>query len=431
MQKALNRRFETLDRSCPFYATRQRAIASFKSQGLPTQKSETYRYTPISNLLEADVNWENPAAAVREISKTSTLTDCLDIEAYHVVMHDDQIDNDLTRLGRYASRIQVLGLKDADQQQQRTLREHFGKYASSETEAFTALNTALFEGGLFIYITGHTVVDKPLVVHHYTKPTTYRAMTHPRLLIVAESYSQADIVVSWNTTGFTNAVTEVVLQENARLNYYTLQTHLNDKNYQVNTTRCYQAGHSTLNTYTFTWSGDMVRNNLSSVLDAPHSSIHMHGLYCPRGRQHIDNYTTVDHRKPRTSSHELYKGVMMDASTGVFNGRICVRPEAQKTQAFQANNNLMFSDLATLHTKPQLEIGADDVKCSHGATIGHIDEEQLFYLQARGIQKCHARSLLWQAFANEVIENVPWPALRTQLHSSLRTQADQEDSICS
>ena len=230
------------------------------------------------------------------------------------------------------------------------------------------------------------------------------------------------MITSWQTTGFTNAVAEVILQRSAQMNYYVLQTKMGHQHYQVNTTQCQQAQHSTLNTYTFTWSGALVRNNLSSTIDAPHSEANMYGLYYLRRQQHVDNCTTIDHRKPHTYSNELYKGIMMDKSTGIFNGRIYVRPEAQKTNALQTNNNLVLSNHATLHTKPQLEIWADDVKCSHGATTGRFDAEQLFYLRTRGLQENTAQRLLRQAFASEVIDKIPLATLREQLHSSWTAQ---------
>ena len=422
LQKALTQRFEALDSAHPFYATRQQALKDFKQQGLPTLKDEAYKYTPITRLLTAHLDVDRPTQPIQTTPEATAQVCYHDIDAYHVVLLNGQVSSQHTQWEGHEQFMQVLTFKEAYQQQNSAFLAHFSQHAQSKTDAFIALNTALFEEGLFIQITDHAIVDKPLVLYHCTAAGTHQPMAYPRLLVVAGKHSQASIITSWQTTGFTNTVAEVILQENARMDYYTLQTHLDPTSYQVNTTQCYQARHSLLNTYTFTWSGAMVRNNLSSMIDASYSETNMYGLYCLQGRQHVDNCTTVDHNKPHTYSNELYKGIMMEESTGVFNGRIYVRPEAQKTNAWQTNNNLVLSSHATLHTKPQLEIWADDVKCSHGATTGQLDEEQLFYLRARGLQEDTARHLLQQAFASEVIDKVPLAALRTQLYNSSVTQ---------
>ncbi len=423
LQQTLTNRFETLDSAHPFYAMRQQALRDFKEHGLPTFKDEAYKYTPIASLLTAYFDANQPTTPVKTTPEGITAVCYHDMDAYHVVLCNGRVSH--TQLEGHEQFIQVLTFQEAYQQQQPEFLQHFAQ-AQSKTDAFTALNTALFEEGLFIHITDHAIVDKPLVLYHYTAASTYQPMTHPRLLIVAGKYSQASIITSWQTIGFTNAVAEVVLQESAQLDYYSLQTKMGCQNHQVNTTQCQQAQKSKLNTYTLTWSGALVRNNLNISINAPYSETNMYGLYCLRGQQHVDNCTMVDHRQPHTYSNELYKGIMMEESTGVFNGRIYVRPEAQKTNAFQTNNNLVLSSNATLHTKPQLEIWADDVKCSHGATTGQLDEEQLFYLRTRGLHEDTARYLLRQAFADEVINKIPLATLRTQLHNSLATQEPQE-----
>jgi Fe-S cluster assembly protein SufD len=422
LQQALTQRFEIFNSTQPFYATRKQALGDFKAQGLPTVKDEAYKYTPITNLFTTYFDANQPTTPVQTSPEEFSAVRYHDIDAYHLVLLNGQVSNKYTQLEGHERFMQVLTFQDAYQQQQPAFLEHFSQYAPSKTDAFVALNTALFEEGLFIHITDHSIIDKPLLLYHYTTSGTCQPVTYPRLLVVAGKHSQASIITSWQTMGFTNAVAEVVVQENARLDYYTLQTELGQQSHQVNTTQCQQAQKSTLNTYTFTWSGALVRNNLNSAINASYSETNMYGLYCLRRQQHVDNHTMVDHRKSYTYSNELYKGIMMDESTGVFNGRIYVRPEAQKTNAFQTNNNLVLSNHATLHTKPQLEIWTDDVKCSHGATTGQFDEEQLFYLRTRGLHEDTARYLLRQAFADEVINKIPLATLQTLLHNSLATQ---------
>ena len=344
LQQALTQRFEALDSTLPFYATRQQALRDFKAQGLPTLKDEAYKYTPIASLLTAYFESNQPTTPVPATPEEIASVCYHDMDAYHIVLLNGQVSKKYTQLEGHEQFVQVLTFQEAYQQQQPAFLEHFAQYALSTTDVFAALNTALFEEGLFIHIADHAMVDKPLWLYHYTASGTCQPVTYPRLLVVAGKHSQASIITSWQTIGFTNAVAEVVVQENARLDYYTLQTKLGQKSHQVNTTQCQQAQKSMLNTYTFTWSGALVRNNLNSVINAPYSETNMYGLYYLRRQQHVDNYTMVDHRKPYTYSNELYKGIMMDESTGVFNGRIYVRPEAQKTNAFQTNNNLVLSN---------------------------------------------------------------------------------------
>ena len=220
--------------------------------------------------------------------------------------------------------------------------------------------------------------------------------------------------------GVVNAVTEMVLETGAHLDWYDVQIGLSDCACLLNTTHVVQEKDSLCRAYTLTWSGSVVRNSWQTFIQGSGSETHLYGLYCPFATRHIDNATTVDHRRPHSTSNELFKGLIAGQGTGVFNGRIYVRPEAQKTLAFQANHNLVLSEKAVLHTKPQLEIWADDVKCSHGATIGKIDPRQLAYLQSRGIPQAVAVRLLQEAFAAEVIEQVDWLALRTSLSENLQ-----------
>lgn len=401
--------------SSPFYSTQQQAIQSFSQQGLPTLKNEAYKYTPIARLLAAHLDRERPHRPAQALPGPILH----DLEAHHLVLHNGQL-NTAPSLG---SEVQILTFQEACQQQHPAFLAHFAQHARHAQDPFIALNTALFAAGLFVYIPEHTVLDKPLVIDHCTTESDASLpITYPRLLIVAGKHSQAQVITAWQGDGFTNTVAEVVVEANARLDYYVLQTALGREASQLHTTQTYQAQHSIFNAYTFTWSGALVRNNLYSMIDASHSETNLYGLYCLRDEQHVDNFTTVDHRQPHTYSNELYKGIVMDGATGIFNGRIYVRPAAQKTNAFQENNNLVLSDAASLHTKPQLEIWADDVKCSHGATTGQLDAAQLFYLRARGIPQATAHALLRQAFVNEVIDKVPLAALKDQLQASWAAQ---------
>jgi Fe-S cluster assembly protein SufD len=238
-----------------------------------------------------------------------------------------------------------------------------------------------------------------------------------RNLIVVGKSSELTVLEKFDSTGsanFSNSVTEAVVAENAGFNLYSIQND-NGPRYQFGLTQIYQSNFSRVNTYTFTLSGKLVRNNLQFVLDGEGIESHMYGLYLLANDTLADNHTVVDHRKPNSFSNEMYKGVMDGSSKGVFNGKIYVRPNAQKTNAFQANRNILLTDKATVNTKPQLEIWADDVKCSHGCTTGQLDEEALFYLQARGVSKETAQAMMLYAFAGEVLDNVKHPVIKEYL----------------
>jgi Fe-S cluster assembly protein SufD len=236
-----------------------------------------------------------------------------------------------------------------------------------------------------------------------------------RNLVITGKNSEVTIVEKFNSSGpgnhFTNLVSEIVVAENSRLDYYSIQ---NDKGnrYQFSHTEIYQMRSSRVNTYTFNLQGKLLRTNLHLVIDGEGIESHMYGLYLLSGSTVADNHTVVDHKQPNSMTNELYKGIMDDQSKGVFNGKIFVRPLAQKTNAFQANRNILLSDKATVNTKPQLEIWADDVKCSHGCTTGQLDEEALFYLRTRGIHKDAARAMMLYAFAGEITDKIANPVIR-------------------
>lgn len=425
VQQAIDRHFSTLDRVHPCYRAKQQAWHTFGQLGFPSLKNEAYKYTPITDTLAEVFDLSQPSAA-SELTQEAILPLLHhQMDAYQLVLLNGQFSTTHSKLSNPEQPLQILTFTEAYQQRQALFLQHFDQYAQDEVDAFAALNTALFEEGIFIHIPDHAVLDKPLFIYHITDARANQGLTYPRLLIAAGQNSQASLVTSWHTLGqhpgFTNAVTEIMLGKDARLDYYTLQTHMGQA-YHVNTTQCYQASQSVLNNYTFTWDGLLVRNNLNIHIDAPHSEANLYGLYCLDGQQHADNHTMVNHAKPYTQSHELYKGILAGKATGVFNGRIYVRSEAQKTNAFQASNNLVLTDQATIHTKPQLEIWADDVKCSHGATTGQLDETQLFYLSTRGIPADTARHMLLSAFASDVIDRVPLLALKHYLNQALETK---------
>jgi Fe-S cluster assembly protein SufD len=252
-------------------------------------------------------------------------------------------------------------------------------------------------------------------VYHISDARSANIFSQPRSLVHISENAQMQLVETHTTLGsgqsFTNGVVEIVVEKDAVLEYYKIQNDAAHTN-QVSTTHIRQVGKSYTHTVTISLNGNIVRNNLNVVLEADHCESHLYGLYFLKGNTHVDNHTTVDNVKPNCFSNELYKGIINDSATGVFNGKIFVQPQAQKTNAYQSNKNILLSDTASVNTKPQLEIFADDVKCSHGCTIGRLDEEGLFYLQSRGIREDVARSLLVHAFAVDVLEHIKPAAIR-------------------
>ena len=418
--QAFAQRFAALDSALPGYAARQRAWLAWQQQGLPSPQSEAYKYTPIATTLSNTFSDCGQGAASTQLPTAAVEAALLPgLDAYTIVLLNGQLSKPHTPLASLPATLQVCTFEEVYQQQ----GDAWKPADLNGGDAFATLNAALFDQGLWIRLADHVVLDKPLVIYHLTDARTQQAMTFPRIRIVGGKNSQASIITVWGTmgaqAGLTNALTEVELEADARLDHYTLQLQPGLQAYYISQMQCQQELQSVLNTYAFTWGGALVRNNLHIAVNASHTETNMHGLYCLLDAQHVDNHTQVDHRQPHTCSHELYKGIVTDRATGVFNGCIYVQQAAQQTHAFQTNNNWVLSDDAKVHTKPQLEIWADDVKCSHGATIGQLDAQQLFYLRSRGLSEATARQLLLQAFASEVMDKVSLTPLRAYLQDQL------------
>jgi len=299
---------------------------------------------------------------------------------------------------------------------------HFTKISGYKEDSFVALNTALANDGAWISIPDGVILSDPIHVLMLTDSREYSPMFHPRNSIHCGANSQATILYSSNTigenSGFTNSVSEVTVGENATLNQYIIQND-SDISYSVNSSFVRQERNSTYLAVTVSLGGKFVRNNHTSQLAGENSEANFYGLVLGSGKQLIDNHTLADHAVPHCRSNELYKYILDERSTGVFNGKIIVRPDAQKTNAYQSNKTILLSDSATINTKPQLEIFADDVKCSHGATSGQLDEESMFYLRSRGIPADKARALLLHAFAADVLSHIKISSLRDALDNTI------------
>ena len=435
INKKLINKFEQFDASLNgkangyLHTIRQQGIKAFDQIGLPSSKHEEYKYTNLGQVFEKKFNWTTPYPSTEEKINADILPtfQVPDLDTYRMVFINGTYSAPLS--AHDSTQVTITELHKAAVAHPSIFEKHFGQHASFKNDAFVALNTAFMKNGAFIKINKNVVVDKPIVIYNLSDTSNNEYVSYPRNLILVETNAQVSIVEVFETTGMhnslVNTVTEIVAEENATVNYNKIGND-SENAYHVGLTQIYQSKNSTLNTNTITLGGGMIRNNLQIKLDGEGCNANLYGLCLLNGRSHVDNHTVIDHCKPNSFSNECYKNILDDHSKGVFNGKVLVRPEAQKTNAFQYNKNILLTNNATINTKPQLEIWADDVKCSHGCTTGQLDSEALFYLQARGIGKDKAKAMLLYAFATEVLENVKIQAVKKQLNHMIAKRLDQQ-----
>lgn len=387
----------------------QNAFNTFNTLGVPTVKHEEWKYTRISSVF-------NKEYAFNPESLSSSITEA-DLNAIRFPAYEEA--NELVFVnGLYSSQLStirsenltVISLEEATKNEYRELvLQHLGHSSKYIKDGLNALNTAFAAEGVFIHVKRGNIVEHPVYMYHITDARTANILSQPRTLIYVSENAQVIFAETYATFGnsesFINQVAEVVVEKDALVEYYRIQNDAPHAN-QVNTTHIRQIGKSLVNTVTVSLDGGIVRNNLNITMEAEYSESHFFGLYFLKGSTHVDNHTVVDNVKPHCESNELYKGVVDDEATAVFNGKIFVQKDAQKTNAYQSNKNVLLSENASVNTKPQLEIFADDVKCSHGCTVGQLDEEGMFYLRSRGISESAAKSLLIHAFAIDILEHI-------------------------
>lgn len=406
------------NKNTALHAVRRDAFARLEVDGLPSKKNEEYKYSFISRLFEQQVAdfKGNPEVDLNKIK--GVIPGNLSPISYVFVngIYQEALSTPSNNKGLTISSIQE-GFE-----QERSEIDLLATSNLQKPDGFNNLNNAFTEAGVYIDVAKSAVIEEPIVIISVTDSTNGKVVASPRHVAFIGENAQASIAdinisIGDNET-FCNSALEAKIAKNAILNLYTI-TNEPEHAVQVNNTYILQEDHSTLNAVTVDFNGKLIRNNLKIDLAGEHCESNLSGLYMPTGKSHIDNHTTVDHQMPNSNSNELYKGILDEKSTGVFNGKIYVRQDAQKTNAFQSNKNILLTDDATINTKPQLEIWADDVKCSHGCTTGQLDEEQLFYLRSRGIDFESSRAMLLHAFAEEVIEKVKPELIREYLESIL------------
>jgi len=404
------------------HETRKKAMRALKNIGLPGVKNEEYKYTHIKRALEKEFEFDFSTPASKLTDKELRKYFIPNLEAHRIVYINGKFAPEFSEFDVNSDDLLIEDFQEASRSHRKELAEHFGKYTEFNNDGFSAWNTAFARDGKFIRVNKGKLVEKPIIIHFFSDASQGEVTTFPRNLILAGENSRVRVIEAFHTYGdgssFTNIVSEIKLAAGAGVEYYRIQDE-SERAFHVGNTQVHQERDSNFRAHTFTTGGTMIRNNLNIYLDAEGAEAHMYGLYLLDNQEHVDNHTVVDHKKPNAFSNELYKGILDGHSTGVFNGKIFVRQDAQKTNAYQSNNNVLLSDDATINTKPQLEIWADDVKCSHGATSGQLDKEQLYYLRTRGIDEKSARAILLEAFAIDVLQHTQNQVLREFLQEKL------------
>ncbi len=388
-----------------FETARAEAKTSFEKLGLPSNRSEEYKFTAITKKLEQRIN-DFTQAPEFSISNAEIQNHLIDGFDGHILVFCNGYFQEEASSKEIGVEVKLL---------ENSTQIPIGSVAKPGKDAFCALNQASFKTGTAISLQKKTKIEKPILLMNFFNPKGGQVI-QPRLWIEGGDFAEVTFleqnILLEDAPLFINRVIEIKGGENSHLHYYRLQNE-GKNTIEVSNIETDIQRNSKFDSVTISLSGDMVRNNLSLNLLGSNSEGNMYGIYLLDGKSHVDNHTNVDHTIPHAESNELYKGILDGNSRGVFNGKIFVRQDAQKTNAFQQNNNILLSPDATVNTKPQLEIWADDVKCSHGCTTGQLDEEALFYLQARGIGKKQAKGLLLFAIAGEVLEHIKDDAFKT------------------
>ncbi|MDE2180821.1 MAG: Fe-S cluster assembly protein SufD [candidate division NC10 bacterium] len=411
---------------------RTAAFGRFVELGFPTTRLEEWKYTNVAPIAKTPFRRAGQAWGMLPVEPLEPFT-LEEVACAQLVFVNGHYSSDLSSLEKLPEGIVVSSLATVLACNPASVEAHLAQYASYHDQAFVALNTAFMEDGAFVSIPKDTIVEAPIHLLFVSSArfrsvddkSGFATVSYPRNLIVVGSHSQARIVESYvglsNEVYCTNAVTEIVGGENAMIDYYKVQRE-SEEAFHVATVQAQLGRDSTFSSYAIDLGGALVRNNLDVALEGEGAECTLNGLYMVTGRQHVDNHTRIDHVQPHCNSRQLYKGILDGKSRGVFNGKIVVHKAAQKTDAKQVNKNLLLSEDAVIDSKPQLEIFNNDVKCTHGTTIGQHDQEAMFYLRSRGVDRGAAESLLTYAFASELLSRITIKPVRSRLEALLLTR---------
>lgn len=407
---------EKIDENSSLHEMRNQAIKNFENKGFPSKKEEAWKYTSLNKVIKNDFSVfpkSEPAVEFKDVKKYFLH----DVDTYKLVFIDGKFSSFLSQTTHDGIDVCLLSSVLNKPKYKLVLETYFNQVASKD-ESLTTLNTAFAKEGAFVNIPKGKIADKPIEIIHFSTGNEAAIMLQPRNLIVVGENAHVQIIERHQSLNenpvLTNSVTEIFAQKRAICDYYKIQNDEQSANL-IDNTYIAQKQESRVAVHTFSFGGNITRNNLNFYHQGERIDSTLKGITIVGDKQHVDHYTLVHHAKPNCESHQNYKGIYGDSSTGVFNGKIYVEKEAQKTDAFQQNNNILVSEKATINAKPQLEIFADDVKCSHGCTIGQLDESAMFYMQQRGIPKKEARALLMYAFTDEVMESVKIPELKQRI----------------
>jgi Fe-S cluster assembly protein SufD len=406
---------DSIDVEAPVHDVRSEAIKTFEIEGFPSKRDEAWKYTSLNSILKHDYSvfpkGEN-ALEYRDIKKYFIH----DIDSYKIVFVDGKYSSHLSQTTHDGIDVCLMSAALSKPKYRILIDNYFNKAATKDS--LSSLNTAFSQEGAYIHIPKNKVVEKPIQILHFSTGNESALMLQPRNLIVVDENSYVQIIERHQSLTdnpvLTNSVTEIFANKRAIVDYYKIQND-NQNASLIDNTFVKQKRESHASVHTFSFGGQLTRNNLSFYQEGERIDSTLKGVTIIGDKQHVDHNTLVHHIEPNCESHQDYKGIFGDKSTGVFNGKVYVNKEAQKTNAFQANNNILLSDKASINTKPQLEIFADDVKCSHGCTIGQLDESAMFYMRSRGIPEKEAKALLMFAFSNNVLDSVKIPEIKQRI----------------
>ena len=419
---------EQIDVNSDLHELRTSAIKNFENKGFPTKKEESWKYTSLNSILKKDFSVFPKNENTLEFADLKKYF-LHEIDTYKLVFIDGVFSSFLSTTTHDGLDICLMSSALNKPKYKMVIDNYFNKIANLD-ESLTSLNTAFANEGAYINIPKSKVVDKPIEIMYFSTGSEAALLVQPRNLVVVGENSHVQIIErhqSLNESriesgpGLTNSVTEIFAQKRAIVDYYKIQNDNLEANL-IDNTYVSQKQETNVSVNTFSFGGNLTRNNLNFYHFGERIVSNLNGITIIGDKQHVDHYTLVQHSTPNCESHQDYKGIFSDRSTGVFNGKIYVEREAQKTNAFQKSNNILLGDKATINAKPQLEIFADDVKCSHGCTIGQLDETAMFYMQQRGIPKKEAKALLMYAFSNAVIESIKIPELKQRITKIIATR---------
>ena len=404
----------------PVHLLRKKAIDDFSLLSFPTKKNEEWRFTNITPLLQNKFTLAGKTPSVKK--------EDVDRFRFHglkspmMVFVNGSFSPQLSELDSLKGKITVKNISSALKENNPQIQKHFAKYADSSNQIFTALSTAFIKDGAFVHVPENVILDEPVHILFLTSSKEEKILAHPRNLFIIDKNAQITIIEHYagldESVYFTNTVTEISVGENAIVRHTKFQEE-SKSSFHIARMETVQDTNSNFTSNMISFGGEISRNDFNTRFIGTGCESELNGLFMTDGTQLFDAHTLIDHASPHCNSHELYKGILDDKSRGVFNGKVIVRRDAQKTNAFQENNNIILSDEALVNTKPQLEIFADDVKCSHGATIGQLDNEALFYLKSRGIGEKASRDILIHAFASDVVRRIKINEIREHLENIL------------